>query len=293
MKKIITLSATILASVALMTPVSSVQADELVQPALTTLAIGQHGGGHGGGHHGGGHHGGGVKSGGVKSSGSVKSGTPKSGGSVKSGTPKTSTPKSGDSVKSNNSKTGKDVKVIDRSDKTDTTKPKSSTTKTDKSSSSKTTQKTTPKLNKSEKSTFNDGGKVKDTKTLKKFAEQSDVKDANKNASRIFSSNGYDNTTYNVYRHQSVFDNPWFWMYMMNHNRSRYGYNSEAYTKNSESEFYLRGYKDGYNDGEKGEDNIKKLSDTKDVKGKFSNETEKSEYLKGYKDGLADAKSEK
>lgn len=81
--------------------------------------------------------------------------------------------------------------------------------------------------------------------------------------------------------------------YMMNNNRSRYGYNSEAYNNNSQSEAYLRGYKDGYDDGKKGEDNTKKLSDTKEVKGKFNNETEKSDYLKGYKDGLADAKSEK
>lgn len=177
----------------------------------------------------------------------------------------------------------------DRSAKTGSNKLKSST----KSNSSKVTQKSAPKLNKSEKSTFKDGGKVKDTKTLKKFASQSNVKDANKNASHIFSSNGYDNTTYNVYRHQSIFNNPWFWMYMMNHNRLRYGYNSETYNKNSESEFYLRGYKDGYNDGEKGKDDTKKLSDTKSVKDKFNNESEKSEYLKGYKDGLADVKSEK
>ena len=140
---------------------------------------------------------------------------------------------------------------------------------------------------------FKDGGKVKDDSTLRKYAKQSDATEANKNASRIFNDNGYGSYGYNSYRSQSIFNNPWFWMYMMNHNRSRYGNESNEYKQNMESKAYLQGYKDGYKDGEKKVDNSKKLSDSKSEKGKFSNDTEKSDYLKGYKDGNSDAKSGK
>lgn len=183
-------------------------------------------------------------------------------------------------------------------------KVKSSGSKvTDKSASTKSSGKTgdtvkikdkqAPKLNKDEKSVFNTGGKVKDDSTLNKYAKQSDTTEANKNASRIFNDNGYGSYGYNSYRSQSIFNNPWFWMYMMNHNRARYGNESSEYKQHMESKAYLQGYKDGYKDGEKKVDNSKKLSDSKSEKGKFSNDQEKSDYLKGYKDGNDDAKSGK
>ena len=313
MKKLITLSATVLLAVSATAPVASTFADEIGQPQVTMTRFGGgHAGGHAGGRSGGGHFGGGrsggshiggrsggsVKSGGSKSGGSIKSGGSKSGGSVKSG-------KSGESVKSGKSgKTGDTVKIKDKQGPKVSDKTKSSGSKTaDKSASTKSSNKTgdtvkivdkqAPKLNKDEKSVFKDGGKVKDDSTLSKYAKQSDTKEANKNASRIFSDNGYGSYGYNSYRRQSIFDNPWFWMYMMNHNRTRYGNESNEYKENMESKAYLRGYKDGYKDGEKKVDNSKKLSDSKSEKGKFSDDKEKSDYLKGYKDGNSDAKSEK
>ena len=327
MKKLITLSATVLLAVSATAPVASTFADEIGQPQVTMTRfggghagghaggghVGGHAGGHvGGGRSGGGHFGGGrsggshiggrsggsVKSGGSKSGGSIKSGGSKSGGSVKSG-------KSGGSVKSGKSgKTGDTVKIKDKQGPKVSDKTKSSGSKTaDKSASTKSSGKTSdtvkikdkqaPKLNKDEKSVFNTGGKVKDDSTLNKYAKQSDTTEANKNASRIFNDNGYGSYGYNSYRRQSIFDNPWFWMYMMNHNRSRYGNESNEYKQNMESKAYLQGYKDGYKDGEKKVDNSKKLSDSKSEKGKFSNDTEKSDYLKGYKDGNSDAKSGK
>lgn len=317
MKKLITLSATVLLAVSATAPVASTFADEIGQPQVT-MTRGGHAGGHAGGGHfgggrsGGGHFGGGrsggshiggrsggsVKSGGSKSGGSIKSGGSKSGGSVKSG-------KSGESVKSGKSgKTGDTVKIKDKQGPKASDKVKSSGSKaTDKSASTKSSGKTgdtvkikdkqAPKLNKDEKSVFNTGGKVKDDSTLNKYAKQSDTTEANKNASRIFNDNGYGSYGYNSYRRQSIFDNPWFWMYMMNHNRTRYGNESNEYKQNMESKAYLQGYKDGYKDGEKKVDNSKKLSDSKSEKGKFSNDTEKSDYLKGYKDGNSDAKSGK
>lgn len=286
MKKLITLSATVLIAVSAAAPVTSTFADEVGQSNVTLVRFG---GGHaGGGHVGGGHAGRsggslGGRSGGGRFGGS-KSG--KTGGSVKSG------------------KTGDTVKIKDKQGPKVSDKTKSSGSKvTDKSASTKSSGKTgdtvkikdkkAPKLNKDEKSVFNTGGKVKDDSTLNKYAKQSDATEANKNASRIFNDNGYGSYGYNSYRRQSIFDNPWFWMYMMNHNRSRYGNESNEYKQNMESKAYLQGYKDGYKDGEKKVDNSKKLSDSKSEKGKFSNDTEKSDYLKGYKDGNSDAKSEK
>lgn len=317
MKKLITLSATVLMAVSAAAPVTSTFADEVGQPSVTLVRFGggHAGGGHvGGGHVGGGHVGGGHagrsggsfggrsgghagRSGGGHFGGS-KSG--KTGGSVKSGGSKSG--KTGGSVKSG--KTGDTVKIKDKQGPKVSDKTKSSGSKvTDKSASTKSSGKTgdtvkikdkqAPKLNKDEKSVFNTGGKVKDDSTLNKYAKQSDTTEANKNASRIFNDNGYGSYGYNSYRSQSIFNNPWFWMYMMNHNRARYGNESSEYKQHMESKAYLQGYKDGYKDGEKKVDNSKKLSDSKSEKGKFSNDQEKSDYLKGYKDGNDDAKSGK
>lgn len=298
MKKLITLSATALIAVSAAAPVTSTFADEVGQSNVTLVRFGggHAGGGHvGGGHVGGGHVGGGRSGGGHFGGGHAgRSGGGHLGGS-KSG-------KTGGSVKSG--KTGDTVKIKDKQGPKVSDKVKSGGSKvTDKSASTKSSGKTgdtvkikdkkAPKLNKDEKSVFNTGGKVKDDSTLNKYAKQSDTTEANKNASRIFNDNGYGSYGYNSYRRQSIFDNPWFWMYMMNHNRSRYGNESNEYKQNMESKAYLQGYKDGYKDGEKKVDNSKKLSDSKSEKGKFSNDKEKSDYLKGYKDGNSDAKSEK
>ena len=293
MKKLITLSATALIAVSAAAPVTSTFAGEVGQSNVTLVRFG---GGHaGGGHVGGGHVGGGHVGGGHFGGGHAgRSGGGHLGGS-KSG-------KTGGSVKSG--KTGDTVKIKDKQGPKVSDKVKSGGSKvTDKSASTKSSGKTgdtvkikdkkAPKLNKDEKSVFNTGGKVKDDSTLNKYAKQSDTTEANKNASRIFNDNGYGSYGYNSYRRQSIFDNPWFWMYMMNHNRSRYGNESNEYKQNMESKAYLQGYKDGYKDGEKKVDNSKKLSDSKSEKGKFSNDTEKSDYLKGYKDGNSDAKSGK
>lgn len=293
MKKLITLSATVLMAVSATAPITSAFADEISQPQVSMTRFGgsHFGGGHaggshfGGGHVSGGHTGGGLFGGGHAGRSGSGHGSSKTGGSVKSG------------------KTGDTVKIKDKQGPKVSDKVKSSGSKSADKSASKSSGKTgdtvkikdkqAPKLNKDEQSIFKDGGKVKDDSTLNKYAKQSDTTEANKNASRIFNDNGYGSYGYNSYRRQSIFDNPWFWMYMMNHNRSRYGNESNEYKQNMESKAYLQGYKDGYKDGEKKVDNYKKLSDSKSEKGKFSNDQEKSDYLKGYKDGNSDAKSGK
>lgn len=292
MKKLITLSATVLLTVSATAPVASTFADEIGQPVITMTRGGGHtSGGHtSGGHSTGGHSGGGLFGGGHAGRSGSGHGSSKA------------SEHAGKTVKSG--KTGNTIKIKDKQGPKVSDKVKSSGSKaTDKSASTKSSGKTgdtvkikdkqAPKLNKDEQSVFKDGGKVKDDATLNKFAKQSDAIEANKNASRIFSNNGYGSYGYSSYRHQSIFDNPWFWMYMMNHNRTRYGNESNEYKQNMESKAYLQGYKDGYKDGEKKVDNSKKLSDSKSEKGKFSNDTEKSDYLKGYKDGNSDAKSGK
>lgn len=309
MKKLITLSATVLIAVSAAAPATSAFAGEVGQPQVTMTRFG---GGHaGGGHVGGGHVGGGRSGGGhfggghAGRSGGGHAGRSGGGHAGRSGGGHfggSKSGKTGGSVKSG--KTGDTVKIKDKQGPKVSDKVKSGSSKvTDKSASTKSSGKTgdtvkikdkkAPKLNKDEKSVFNTGGKVKDDSTLNKYAKQSDTTEANKNASRIFNDNGYGSYGYNSYRRQSIFDNPWFWMYMMNHNRSRYGNESNEYKQNMESKAYLQGYKDGYKDGEKKVDNSKKLSDSKSEKGKFSNDQEKSDYLKGYKDGNSDAKSGK
>lgn len=300
MKKLITLSATVLLAVSATAPVTSTFADEIGQPVITMTRGGGHAGGHaGGGHAGGGHFGGGRSTGGHagRSGGGLFGG----GHAGRSGSGHGSSKVGEHAGKSG--KTGDTVKIKDKQGPKVSDKVKSSGSKTADKSASKSSgkagdtvkikDKQAPKLNKDEQSVFKDGGKVKDDATLNKFAKQSDTTEANKNASRIFSDNGYGSYGYSSYRSQSIFNNPWFWMYMMNHNRSRYGNESNEYKQNMESKAYLQGYKDGYKDGEKKVDNSKKLSDSKSEKGKFSNDKEKSDYLKGYKDGNSDAKSGK
>lgn len=290
MKKLITLSATVLMAVSATTSVTSTLADEVGQPNVTLVRFG---GGHVGGHAGGGHVGGGHTSGGHTGGGLFGGGHA---GRLGSGH---GSSKAGEHAGKSAGKTGDTVKIKDKQGPKVSDKTKSSISKTaDKSSGKagdtlKVKDKQGPKLNKDEKSVFNSGGKVKDDATLNKYAKQSDATEANKNASRIFNNNGYGSYGYRSYRGQSIFNNPWFWMYMMNHNRARYGNESSEYKQHMESKAYLQGYKDGYKDGEKKVDNSKKLSDSKSEKGKFSNDTEKSDYLKGYKDGNADAKSGK
>lgn len=300
MKKLITLSATVLLAVSATAPVTSTFADEIGQPVITMTRGGGHAGGHaGGGHVSGGHFGGGRSTGGHagRSGGGLFGG----GHAGRSGSGHGGS-KAGEHA-GKSGKTGDTVKIKDKQGPKVSDKVKSSGSKVADKSASKSSGKTgdtvkikdkqAPKLNKDEQSVFKDGGKVKDDATLNKFAKQSDTTEANKNASRIFSDNGYGSYGYSSYRSQSIFNNPWFWMYMMNHNRSRYGNESSEYKQNMESKAYLQGYKDGYKDGEKKVDNSKKLSDSKSEKGKFSNDKEKSDYLKGYKDGNSDAKSGK
>lgn len=312
MKRLITLSATVLLAVSATAPVTSTFADEIGQPVITMTRGGGHAGGHaggghaGGGHFGGGHTGGGHFGGGRSTGGRSGGGLFGGGHAGRSGSGHGSSKAGEHAGKAGKSgKTGDTVKIKDKQGPKVSDKVKSSGSKSasaDKSASKssgktgdtvKIKDKQAPKLNKDEQSVFKDGGKVKDNATLNKFAKQSDTTEANKNASRIFSNNGYGSYGYSSYRSQSIFNNPWFWMYMMNHNRSRYGNESSEYKQNMESKAYLQGYKDGYKDGEKKVDNSKKLSDSKSEKGKFSNDKEKSDYLKGYKDGNSDAKSGK
>ena len=233
---------------------------------ILTKFGGHHGSSHVSGHHGSSHVG--------KNHGSSIS------GKIKSKSNSNSSKKSGKTNKSDSNKFNSKF-----SDKT-----KSSSKSSEKSNSKNNKNKSSLDLNKKEKNIFNNGGKVTDNSTLKKFANQADTKDSNKNAARIFKENGYGSYNYNYYKKQSIFKNPWFWLYMMNHNKSRYGYNTRQYNKNHESKFYLQGYKDGYNDGQNDLNKYNELSKENTKKNKFNNNQEKSECLQGYKDGIEDSK---
>lgn len=262
MKKWIAVAAiAIVGNYSLFTTSTSYANEVSTNKIILTKFGGHHGSSHVSGHHGSSHVG--------KSHGSSIS------GKIKSKSNSNSSKKSGKTNKS-------DSKASD--------KTKSSSKSSEKSNSKNNKNKSSLDLNKKEKNIFNNGGKVTDNSTLKKFANQADTKDSNKNAARIFKENGYGSYNYNYYKKQSIFKNPWFWLYMMNHNKSRYGYNTRQYNKNHESKFYLQGYKDGYDDGKNNLNEYNDLSKNDTKKDKFNNNQEKSEYLQGYKDGIEDSK---
>ncbi len=161
----------------------------------------------------------------------------------------------------------------------------SNKSKTDTNSGYTKPQMSSPELNDSERSNFQSGAKVSDDETLKKYSKQNDDF-SDEQAKSIFDNND-DYQTRDRYYRQDVIRNPWFWMYMSRRSYHRYG---NSYHSKVNNNAYTKGYQDGFADAEKDIDNYDSYSKESTLFGKFTTTSEKTEYLRGYKDGHDDGK---
>ena len=161
----------------------------------------------------------------------------------------------------------------------------SSKSKSDKNSEYTKPRMSSPELNDSERSNFQSGAKVSDDETLKKYSKQNDDF-SDEQSKSVFDNNDYYQTRDRYYR-QDVIRNPWFWMYMSRRSYHRYG---NSYHSKVNDNAYTKGYQDGFADADKGIDNYDSHSKESTLFGKFTTTSEKTEYLRGYKDGHDDGK---
>lgn len=88
---------------------------------------------------------------------------------------------------------------------------------------------------------------------------------------------------YPTYTHQSIFSNPWMWLFFMNHHRN---------VAAEQSDDYQKGYRDGLMSASKEEKTKKEVKQPwKKSKTTYSNDY-KEGWQKGYDDYKADAKKE-
>lgn len=161
----------------------------------------------------------------------------------------------------------------------------SSKSKSDTNSEYTKPKMSSPELNDSERSNFQSGAKVSDDETLKKYSKQND--DFSDEQSKSVFDNNDDYQTRDRYYRQDVIRNPWFWMYMSRRSYHRYG---NSYHSKVNNNAYTKGYQDGFADADKGIDNYDSYSKESTLFGKFTTTSEKTEYLRGYKDGHDDGK---
>ena len=161
----------------------------------------------------------------------------------------------------------------------------SNKSKTDTNSGYTKPQMSSPELNDSERSNFQSGAKVSDDETLKKYSKQND-EFSDEQAKSIFDNND-DYQTRDRYYRQDVIRNPWFWMYMSRRSYHRYG---NSYHSKVNNNAYTKGYQDGFADAEKDIDNYDSYLKESTLVGKFTTSSEKTAYLRGYKDGHDDGK---
>ena len=161
----------------------------------------------------------------------------------------------------------------------------SSKSKSDTNSGYTKPKMSSPELNDSERSNFQSGAKVSDDETLKKYSKQNDDF-SDEQAKSIFDNND-DYQTRDRYYRQDVIRNPWFWMYMSRRSYHRYG---NSYHSKVNNNAYTKGYQDGFADAEKDIDNYDSYLKESTLVGKFTTSSEKTAYLRGYKDGHDDGK---
>ena len=141
-----------------------------------------------------------------------------------------------------------------------------------------------PELNDSERSNFQSGAKVSDDETLKKYSKQND--DFSDDQAKSIFDNNDDYQTRDRYYRQDVIRNPWFWMYMSRRSYHRYG---NSYHSKVNNKAYTKGYQDGFADAEKALI-IMIHTQRNQLFWQIYNKFRKREYLRGYKDGHDDGK---
>lgn len=95
----------------------------------------------------------------------------------------------------------------------------------------------------------------------------------------VFKSNKLQSSYQKAYRRQSIFNNPWIWMYFISHHNNQY-----HASHNKVNTEYAKGYRDGWTKGETTTDPYK---ENKSLRYQSKN------YRQGYKDGYMDAQKQR
>ena len=95
----------------------------------------------------------------------------------------------------------------------------------------------------------------------------------------VFKSNKLQSSYQKAYRRQSIFNNPWIWMYFITHHNNQY-----HASHNKVNTEYAKGYRDGWAKGE---------TTTDPYKENKSLRYQSKSYRQGYKDGYTDAQKQR
>lgn len=95
----------------------------------------------------------------------------------------------------------------------------------------------------------------------------------------VFKSNKLQSSYQKAYRRQSIFNNPWIWMYFISHHNNQY-----HASHNKVNTEYAKGYRDGWTKGE---------TTTDPYKENKSLRYQSKSYRQGYKDGYTDAQKQR
>lgn len=95
----------------------------------------------------------------------------------------------------------------------------------------------------------------------------------------VFKSNKLQSSYQKAYRRQSIFNNPWIWMYFISHHNNQY-----HASHNKVNTEYAKGYRDGWAKGE---------TTTDPYKENKSLRYQSKSYRQGYKDGYTDAQKQR
>lgn len=98
-------------------------------------------------------------------------------------------------------------------------------------------------------------------------------------ASDVFKSNKLQSSYQKAYRRQSIFNNPWIWIYFITHHNNQY-----HASHNKVNTEYAKGYRDGWTKGE---------TTTDPYKENKSLRYQSKSYRQGYKDGYTDAQKQR
>ena len=134
---------------------------------------------------------------------------------------------------------------------------------------------------KSSKSTDSSNSTKSSTKPSKSTKKDYSIKHPynDQEASDVFKSNKLQSSYQKAYRRQSIFNNPWIWMYFISHHNNQY-----HTSHNKVNTEYAKGYRDGWTKGE---------TTTDPYKENKSLRYQSKSYRQGYKDGYTDAQKQR
>lgn len=150
-----------------------------------------------------------------------------------------------------------------------------------KSPSTKPSTKSSTKSTKSSKSTNPSKSTKSSTKPSKSTKKDYSIKHPynDQEAFDVFKSNNLQSSYQKAYRRQSIFNNPWIWMYFITHHNNQY-----HASHNKVNTEYAKGYRDGWTKGE---------TTTDPYKENKSLRYQSKSYRQGYKDGYTDAQKQR